>query len=287
MKQYTVRRYPWGDNRNYSSDAEALHTSMQFKGCVLLDVPADSLRFFKRNVDYRVIGVPFLRQGRTYQLVALPYLDQNQAGKNKLSYTLPVAAAQHETVSFDNYRDFSEPAALNTCRELIKNWTGFFELLSKAADPVAGEKPLRRYEQLPGLFERLKERDEDVYEPLILKVSKAMQKFLPYVMQGLRKILSREDRLQKLDKVHEVNANSMRWLTRQPGLTIEQKAAANDYQIMAVTRRENLICWKTACSRTFCSAASMPQGSTWQSRMMTSPRHTLPSDAFRCCVPTV
>lgn len=241
MKQYTIRRYPWGDNRNYSAsaDADALHTSMQFKGCVLLDVPKDNLRYFRRNVEYRVIGVPFMQQGREYQLVALPYLDQNQAGKNKLSYTLPGPAAQHETVSFDNYRDFSEPAALNTCRELIKNWTGFFELLSKAADPVAGERPLRRYEQLPEIFERLKDRNEDVYAPLILKISKATQKFLPYVMQGLRKILSREDRLQKLDKVHEVNANSMRWLTRQPGRTIEQKAAANDYQIMAVSRREN------------------------------------------------
>lgn len=61
---------------------------------------------------------------------------------------------------------------------------------------------------------------------------------LTQVFERLRKVLRREREPQSVGRVEQLDAACLRWLTRQPGYTVVQKAGPRQ-RVLAVVRREN------------------------------------------------
>lgn len=61
---------------------------------------------------------------------------------------------------------------------------------------------------------------------------------LTQVFDRLRKVLRREREPQHVGRVEQLDAECLRWLTRQPGYTVAQKAGPRQ-RVLAVVRREN------------------------------------------------
>ncbi len=61
---------------------------------------------------------------------------------------------------------------------------------------------------------------------------------LTQVFERLRKVLRRERKPQPVGRVEQLDAECLRWLTRQPGYTVAQKAGPRQ-RVLAVVRREN------------------------------------------------
>lgn len=69
-------------------------------------------------------------------------------------------------------------------------------------------------------------------------LARTLPPVLQAVFERLRKVLRRERELQGLGRVEQIDPTCLRWLTRQPGYTVAQKAGARQ-QVLAVVRREH------------------------------------------------
>lgn len=232
MIKFSVRGYPWENGAIATGNG----LEQRFKGCVMLAVKADDFeKLDSRAAEFCRLGRVFARGHDFWRLIVLPYKQE------KLSYRIKDREGKWQCrLDFDGVnQDSLDPKIQGGMFDVIKNWSGFFDLLSYKEDTDDREKVLVRFDELPRILKSLNDHEGDVYKPLIVKISRDLTKPLPAIAGALRKILSRQDRMVKLDKVMEINLNSMRWLVRQPGRTIEQKAASNDYHVLAVTRKEN------------------------------------------------
>lgn len=69
-------------------------------------------------------------------------------------------------------------------------------------------------------------------------LARTLPPVLQAVFERLRKVLRRERELQGLGRVEQIDPTCLRWLTRQPGYTVAQKAGARQ-RVLAVVRREH------------------------------------------------
>ncbi|MBF0231915.1 MAG: DUF2357 domain-containing protein [Desulfamplus sp.] len=83
-----------------------------------------------------------------------------------------------------------------------------------------------------------KERKDEPRMALIVKVAEKMQRILKLIIQNPRNILIRNNQLQRIEKIQEVDNNSLRWIARQPGKTIAEKGGTKQ-KIMAVVRKKS------------------------------------------------
>jgi hypothetical protein len=74
---------------------------------------------------------------------------------------------------------------------------------------------------------------------LIVDIAAKMQSRLPLVVNAVRKILLRERRMLPAGRVAETDISCLRWLIRQSGETMAQKAAANRQRLLGVSRSES------------------------------------------------
>ena len=230
-----VRALPW----DFASQQAAADTDMvncRFYGGLLLEVPEEALHRLSVLTEYVSIGLPFTKGGTRYVLAALPYSEQNCESSGAMRFNWAEACWQQ-------MQYLGDPIFSDQIKEVLKGWIGFFDYLTyKAHSPDGGlkfEHELFRYDDLLDVIRHLAVERDEIYKPLIVTISQEFIKFLPVVLNGIRKTLRRENQLQKLDKVNEINANSLRWLVKQPGKSIAQKAAANDNKILAVVRAVN------------------------------------------------
>ncbi|MFO0426583.1 MAG: DUF2357 domain-containing protein [Planctomyces sp.] len=73
---------------------------------------------------------------------------------------------------------------------------------------------------------------------LIVKLARSLGPVLEAVCNHPRKILRRERMLQKLAHVREVDSGCLRWLARQPGASVTEKAGSRQ-ECMAIVRVEH------------------------------------------------
>lgn len=69
-------------------------------------------------------------------------------------------------------------------------------------------------------------------------LARELSAVLTQVFDRLRKVLRREREPQHVGRVEQLDAECLRWLTRQPGYTVAQKAGPRQ-RVLAVVRREN------------------------------------------------
>ena len=84
----------------------------------------------------------------------------------------------------------------------------------------------------------LVERERRPRVALIVRLAEAMETRIAALCQNPRRVLRRERQLAPLGRVQEVDAACLRWLARQPGRSVAQKAGSRQ-RVMAVTRSDD------------------------------------------------
>lgn len=92
------------------------------------------------------------------------------------------------------------------------------------------------------LYPKLSELFGDGYEKprysFIASIAPDLIKILPQIFSGLRKILVGQRMMMPISRVKELDAPCIRHLIKQPGDTIQEKTASNDFKMLAIARVE-------------------------------------------------
>ncbi len=92
-----------------------------------------------------------------------------------------------------------------------------------------------KWEKIVSLLLEEKKRKDEPRMALIVKISEKMQEILEKISRNPRRRLMRDNQLQNIQKIQEIDSNSLRWIARQPGRTIPEKGGTKQ-KIMAVVR---------------------------------------------------
>lgn len=117
-------------------------------------------------------------------------------------------------------------------------WSQFFD------DLLDNARKTERENRLPwaDAIESILDVADDVRQPrkaLIVDIAERMRGRLPHIVAALRRILYRERVLLPAGRVTETDTACLRWMVRQPGETLVQKAAVNRQQLLGMARRES------------------------------------------------
>jgi len=135
-------------------------------------------------------------------------------------------------------REKIESRQINDCvllHRLIMSWIDIInEILSHAQSD--GGHPSIAWTDIAALLLKEKEQSEPRMA-LIAWIAMQIGREVADICQHPRRLLRRTIQMQRMYRIQEVDGNCLRWLARQPGLTIPQKAGAKQ-ELLAVVREE-------------------------------------------------
>lgn len=120
-------------------------------------------------------------------------------------------------------------------RELLRRMNEVLARVQELGEAL--EDPLHVWPRLGQAWERAENEDD----PRMAEIVRQAQDILPRLKAlepRIRRVLRRTRELTSLDRVQEMDRASMRWLVRQPGRTIAERAGTSQ-RILATVRREN------------------------------------------------
>jgi len=99
------------------------------------------------------------------------------------------------------------------------------------------DDPADVWTRLREAWKNAEEEDEPRMSEIVIQAGR-MRPFLRDLEKKIRRVLRREREKVQLDRVQEMDRASMRWLSKQPGTTLAQRAGS-DQRILAIVRNEN------------------------------------------------
>lgn len=99
------------------------------------------------------------------------------------------------------------------------------------------DDPAEVWNRLREAWRNAEDEDEPRISEIVIQASR-MRPFLKDLEKKIRRMLRREREKVRLDRVQEMDRASMRWLSKQPGTTLAQRAGS-DQRILAIVRNEN------------------------------------------------
>ncbi|KQZ57381.1 hypothetical protein ASD63_23565 [Ensifer sp. Root558] len=120
-------------------------------------------------------------------------------------------------------------------RELLRRMNEVLARVQELGEAL--EDPLHVWPRLREAWERA-ENEEDPRMAEIVRQAQDVLHRLKALEPRIRRVLRRTRELTSLDRVQEMDRASMRWLVRQPGRTIAERAGSSQ-RILATVRREN------------------------------------------------
>jgi Domain of unknown function (DUF2357) len=117
--------------------------------------------------------------------------------------------------------------------EVFENPDSRFQVWEGNADRVA----IRSIGRLLSKWKHAGRPDRPPYS-LIVRLSDRLPQILKQVVEAPKRILQRRRSMQPLDRLREIDSNCIRWITRQPGLSLVEKAG-HRRSILAVERFES------------------------------------------------
>ncbi len=159
------------------------------------------------------------------ELILHPYPKTGNAQRpDRIGFPVrPRGVKEHETA--DDVR----------ARELLRRMNEVLARVQELGEAL--EDPLHVWPRLREAWERA----ENEADPRMAEIVRQAQEVLPRLKAlepRIRRVLRRSRELTSLDRVQEMDRASMRWLVRQPGKTIAERAGASQ-RILATVRREN------------------------------------------------
>ncbi len=94
------------------------------------------------------------------------------------------------------------------------------------------------FQRMVHRWEREVNSGDDARYALILRIAEQVSTLLAAVCRQPRVILRRKRAMERIDRVVQIDAGCIRWLVRQPGRTITEKAG-REQRLLAVVRQED------------------------------------------------
>lgn len=120
-------------------------------------------------------------------------------------------------------------------RELLRRMNEVLARVQELGEAL--EDPVAVWPKLREAWERAEHEDDPRMAEIVRQARDIMPR-LKALEPRIRRVLRRTRELTPLDRVQEMDRASMRWLVRQPGRTIAERAGASQ-RILATVRREN------------------------------------------------
>ena len=169
------------------------------------------------------------------------------------TWNLEIQAKGAKSRTKDDSKTQSELACM------ILSWSQFF-------DDLMDNKPGRRVKtgKIPWdiVLEFLKTQRNDLQQPrlsLIVRIAEALHTNLPRTVSGMRRILLRERKMQRISSICETDVRCLQWYVRQPGNTMAEKGGSRQ-ELLAVIRQQSFDVLENRVLKDFlhrCSAESL------------------------------
>lgn len=242
--------WPWSEGiREETVNLTSGESSFSFWGSPVLSISTKAEIYLpRRHERFFPFGPSFNTPAGEYRLYEAPHgilaskyrqlIDtlgslRIKVGRVRESVRLKPHGARRRFTGHDE-RERGEETPL--ARTVIA-WSQFFDDLLDSARKAGHENRLPWVEAVKSI--------PDVGEPqqprkaLIVHIAEHMRGKLPQIVSAARRILSRERLLLPAERVFETDTACLRWMVRQPGETMIQKAAANRQRFLGVARRES------------------------------------------------
>jgi hypothetical protein len=188
--------------------------------CLISEVPAGAAKSDAHSVLMRSI-----LRGEKTELLLHPY-PKTTTAQNPVRTGFPLrprGSKENET----------EEEAYS--RDLLRRMNEVLARVQELGESL--DDPSNVWPKLRKAWERA-ENEEDPRMAEIVRQAQSITPRLRYLEPRIRRVLRRTRELTPLDRVQEMDRASMRWLVRQPGQTIAERAGASQ-RILATVRREN------------------------------------------------
>lgn len=244
---WQVRLWPWAaDSRNeeevriVSDDAEL---SFPFYGNPLLEVP-QGVEFLlpRRNERFIPQGPSYPAGQASYVLYEMPHgvlsspLSSHTASGQTLTFMssrgqLPLRVKVSEAQAQQSEEQDSLLA--KTVMAWCQAFDDWIDLSTREGTALNSWQNVRQFLQI---------LSGDASEPrmaLIVQLAEELRLRLEPIVRMARKILLRERALLSVDRIAETDSTCLRWYIRQPGRTMEQKAAMHRQRLLGIARQES------------------------------------------------
>lgn len=222
--------------------------SFPFFGSPVISVSSQMELFLpRRHERFFPFGPPFQSQYGLYQLHEAPHgvLTGMRTEDDPMGYILLQSTQGRAKVQLITKGAKLRFSANNGDQEkatelyaTVLSWSQQFEELLKQSRKWSNENKILWDDVLKQFLTGLDKVDEPRMA-LIVKIAEDMSRKLSVVVHAARKILYRERQLISASRVAEIDTNCLRWIVRQPGDTLVEKAALNRQRIFGVIRRES------------------------------------------------
>ena len=215
---------------------------------VILAPPGTQLFLTGKSIPLPKLGPSLINnRGQLFEvphgflsMTSLPLVEltlREQSHSSRLSFVLRGAIdapEQREREKIES-RQISDGVLLH---RLIMSWIDIINeilgILSHAQND--GGHPSRAWTDIAALLLKEKEQSEPRMA-LIAWIAMRMAREVSDICMRPRRILLCTRQAQRMDRIQEVDGTCLRWLARQPGLTIPQKAGAKQ-ELLAIVRKE-------------------------------------------------
>lgn len=243
--------WPWSRGiREETVNLTAGETSFQFSGSPVVSVSTRAVLYLpRRHEKFDPLGPEFDTVAGKYRLYETPHgvlasrnaqmtdpggeISIHVESLRKTVRILPMGAKPRFFRREGSQKEEETPLA----RTVIA-WSQFFDDLLDNARTIGRENRLPWIEAIKGILDVA----EDAKQPrkaLIVYIAEHMRGRLSHIVAAARRILFRERLMLPAGQVAETDTACLRWMVRQPGETMAQKAAANRQQLLGMARRES------------------------------------------------
>ncbi|MGN1282014.1 MAG: DUF2357 domain-containing protein [Succinivibrio sp.] len=234
---FRIRKYPWQWSSQRAICYFDTNTSkivpLEYSGGALLEVYDPEIiakiSTFTKSFFYPIatdIGSVLPEAERSFNLYTHSYYLPSAKGEVK------VLEDSGKSISFVLNNTFPKTEEKT---EELENYLSFFDALSDIAKDGIFSNNL--YEEILLILGEGDEENRPTYS-YIASIAEPLLKLLPYFKLSLRKILVGQRQMLPINKVKELDSSCIKFLIKQPGESIKEKIAANDFKIKAVARVE-------------------------------------------------
>lgn len=212
---------------------------------VSLFLPARHERFVSLGPKYDTVY-------GTYQLYEVPhgiFTGRNKKQKKDRSSYINIRAVNNNErvlLRANGVRDQDEPL-----EAIIVAWYQQFDILLKKT-----KMKFTSWAELEKYFFPEKEREDEPRMALIVKIAEDMIQKMQLIVLAARKILLRERTMVPVARVAEMDTVCLKWIGKQPGDDLIQKAAMHKHRLLGVKRYESFDTLENKILKDFLSRCS-------------------------------
>ena len=240
--------WPWSVGvRDETLDLASDDNSFPFYGSPVISAIQGAKLFLPhRHEQFRPTGLDFQTHAGNCQLFQAPHGVLAQAHKEfqKKPFEIHIRTNRNSQMvhlqpeganpRFVGTNDEKEETKL---ARAVLAWSQFFDNLIEGCEDTFGENQLS-WKQVRQEMEKEAQEADEPRKALIVGIAERMNLRIVMVVLAARKILQRQRRMIQAARVCETDRGCIRWLVRQPGKNLAEKAAINRQQLMGIIRKE-------------------------------------------------